>query len=312
MATVVTPTKTIMRPYREQGTIDYARLDYDADEPVQKPDAMQQNLQLLEIFTLLAAHFTDFHRRPDIFLDANTILCYDPDDLNVRVSPDVYLAFGVDTHAIRERKLYLPWEAGKPPDWVLEIASSSTSREDVGRKRDIYARIGVPEYWRFDPRDGAYHGEKLAGDRLMAGGYEPIELTTAPDGILKGYSAVLGLSLCWDDNWPRLYDPTTNTYLETWQQERVARRAERAARLDERAAREAAESRAASEQATREAAETRVAIEQAERLAEQAARRSAETRAAAERDKRRAASRSVRVCATNSRSTSPPRTCGGT
>ena len=67
-------------------------------------------------------------------------------------------------------------------------------------------------------------GSKLAGDRLVAGGYEPIELTTAPDGILKGYSEILGLSLCWDDNWPRLYDPATNTYLETWQQERAARR----------------------------------------------------------------------------------------
>ena len=42
------------------------------------------------------------------------------------VSPrDVYLAFGVNTHAIRERRLYLPWEAGKPPDWVLEVASVS-------------------------------------------------------------------------------------------------------------------------------------------------------------------------------------------
>ena len=121
--------------------------------------------------------------------------------------PDVYLAFGVDAEAIRQRKLYLPWEVGKPPDWVLEIGSSSTGPEDVGRKRDIYARIGVPEYWRFDPQDGAYHGAKLAGDRLVARRYEPIELTTAPDGILKGYSAVLRLSLCWDDNWPRLYDP---------------------------------------------------------------------------------------------------------
>ena len=294
MATIATTTKTIMRPYRVQGAIDYARLDYDADEPVLKPEAMQQEQPMQEFLGLLASRFTDFGQRPDTFLSSNTILCYDPDDLNVRVSPDVYLAFGVDTHAIRERRLYLPWEAGKPPDWVLEVASVSTGREDVGRKRDIYARIGVPEYWRFDPRDGAYHGEKLAGDRLMAGGYEPIELTTAPDGILKGYSAILGLSLCWDNNWPRLYDPTTNTYLETWQQERVARRAERAARLDERAAREAAESRAASEQATREAAETRVAIEQAERLAEQAARRSAETRAAAERDKRRAAEAELR------------------
>ena len=264
MATTATTT---IRPYRRLGEIDYDQLDYDPDEPVLKPDAMQQNLQLEVILGLLRAH-TDFNRRPDVFLDSNTIICYDRRDLNVRVSPDVYLAFGVDTQAIRRRKLYLPWEVGKPPDWALEIASSSTSREDVGRKRDIYARIGVPEYWRFDPKDGDYHGEKLAGDRLVAGRYEPIELTTAPDGLLKGYSEILGLSLCWDDNWPRLYDPATDTYLETWRQEQAARQAERAAR---------------------EAAEAQVAIEQAGRLAEQAARRAAETSAAAERAKRRAA-----------------------
>ena len=175
------------------------------------------------------------------------------------------MAFGVDAHAIRQRKLYLPWEVGKPPDWVLEVASVSTGREDVGRKRTIYAHIGVPEYWRFDPQDGAYHGAKLAGDRLVGGGYEPIELTTAPDGILKGYSEILGLSLCWDDNWPRLYDPATATYLETWRQERAARRTaeaqaavEQAARLAEWAARQAAENRTAVERAAREAAEARI------------------------------------------------------
>ena len=134
-ATAAAPAPT-MRPYHRQGTIDYARLDFDPNEPVLKPDAMQQNLQLLEIFGLLSAHYTDFNHRPDVFLDSNTILCYDPDDLNVRVSPDVYLAFGVDAQAIRQRKLYLPWEVGKPPDWVLEIGSSSTGPEDVGRKRD--------------------------------------------------------------------------------------------------------------------------------------------------------------------------------
>ena len=87
--TAAAPTIT-MRPYRKQGTIDYARLDFDPDEPVLKPDAMQQNLQLEAILVLLRAHCTDFNRRPDVFLDSNTIICYDPDDLNVRVSPDVY------------------------------------------------------------------------------------------------------------------------------------------------------------------------------------------------------------------------------
>ncbi len=251
-------TAPTMLPYHEQGAIDYARLDYDPDEPVLKPDAMEQEQPMQEFLGLLASRFTDFGQRPDTFLSSNTILCYDPDDLNVRVSPDVYLAFGVNTQAIRSRKLYLPWEAGKPPDWVLEVASVSTAREDVGRKRDIYARIGVPEYWRFDPKDGKYHGQLLAGDRLVGRVYEPIPLTTAPDGILKGYSEILGLSLCWDENWPRLYDPATKTYLTNWRQERAER--------------EAAEARVAVEQAGREVAEARVATEQTARLAAEAER----------------------------------------
>ncbi len=259
MTTTVPAPTTTMLPYREQGTIDYARLDFDPDEPVRKPDAMEQNLPLHEIHGLLASRFTDFQRRPDVFLDANTILCYDPADLNVRVSPDVYLAFGVDAQAIRQRKLYLPWEVGKPPDWVLEVGSSSTGRADVGRKRDLYARIGVPEYWRFDPtKEGKYHGQRLGGDRLVAGVYEPIELTTAPDGILKGYSELLGLSLCWDAGWPRLYDPATDTYLDTWQ--------------EERAAREVAEAQAAVEQAGRLAAEARIRQLEAELRRRQADR----------------------------------------
>ena len=132
----------------------------------------------------------------------------------------MYLAFGVDANAIRPRKLYLPWEVGKPPDWVLEIASESTGREDVDRKPSTYAR-GVPEYWRFDPTGGRYHGEPLSGLRLINGAYQSIELTTEPDGILKGYSPVLGLSLCWEEGWPRFFDPSTGTYLENWREERA-------------------------------------------------------------------------------------------
>ena len=124
------------------------------------------------------------------------------------------------------------------------------------------------EYWRFDPTGGKYHGQPLAGERLFEGVYRPIALTREPDGVLKGYSAVLGLYLCWARELPRLYDPEAETYLENWPE--VA------------AAREAAE-------AERDAAETQAAVEQAARLAERTARRAAETRAAAERDKRRAA-----------------------
>ena len=235
------PTKpTTMQPYRRQGEIDYASLDFNPDVSVEKPDAMEQHLEQWEVLGLLIARFTAFNQRPDVFVDFDSNICYDRSNLNVRISPDIYIVFGVDTRAIRPRKLYLPWEAGKPPDWALEIASESTWREDVDRKPAIYAQIGVPEYWRFDPSGGDYYGYPLAGDRLVAGVYRPIELTTEPDGILKGYSEVLGLSFCWDQGWPRFYDPATGAYLENWQRTSVTSAENAAARVEAEWQRDAA------------------------------------------------------------------------
>ena len=210
--------KAKMLPYNRRGEIDYTSLEFDPDTKHLTPDAMEQNLEVAELLGLFRARFTDFNRRTDVFLDNETYICYDPGNLNVRVSPDIYLAFGVDARAIRPRKLYLPWEVGKPPDWALEVASESTAREDVRRKPGIYSTVGIPEYWRFDPAGGRYHGAPLAGGLLRDGAYQPVELTTEPDDILKGYSPILELSLAWDYGWPRLYDPATGTYLEGWRE----------------------------------------------------------------------------------------------
>ena len=226
-----------MLPYRKGGPIDYASLDFDPDEWEWPPDHMEQSKEIAAVFALLNARFTDFHSRHDVFIDVGTNICYDPSNLNVRVAPDVYLAFGVDELAIRPRKIYLPWEVGKVPEWALEIASQSTRRVDIHNKPAIYARIGVPEFWRFDPTGGRYYGFTLNGLRLEGGEYRPIELTTEPDGILKGYSEVLQLSLAWDDGWPRFYDPAAGAYLETWQDDRRALQAEREALQAEREAR---------------------------------------------------------------------------
>ena len=230
-----------MLPYRRQGEIDYAVLDFDPNERELPPDHMEQRREIDEVMNLLTSWFTDFNRRPDVFLDGGTILCYDPNNLNVRVAPDVYLAFGVEAETIRPRKLYLPWEVGKPPDWVLEAASESTARVDVDRKPAVYAQIGVPEFWRFDPTGGDYYGAPLLGERLVAGAYQPIELTTGPDGILKGYSEVLQLSLSWAEGWPRLYNPVTRTYLSTWEDDKNALFAAESARMAAEATRDAAE-----------------------------------------------------------------------
>ena len=218
-------TTTTMLPYRRQGEIDYASLDFNADELEVPPDHMEQDREIHEIYSLIYAHVTGFGARSDIFLSFDTNVCYDQGNLNVRIVPDLYLAFGVDAEAIRPRKLYLPWEAGKPPDLALEVASESTAQNDVRRKPDIYARIGVSEYWRFDPTGGRYYDAPLTGLRLVNGVYQTIRLTTEPDGILKGYSTVLELSLSWEQGWPRLYNPATGTYLENARQVWDAREA---------------------------------------------------------------------------------------
>ena len=230
--TTAAPTPTML-PYVKRGEIDYASLDCNPDDPEPMPDAMEQEFVVQEILGIMHSRFTDFKTRPDVFLSSNTILCYDPANLNVRRQPDIYLAFGVDQAAIRRRRLYLPWEAGKPPDLALEVGSESTGTEDTVVKSRVYATIGIGEYWRFDPSGGEHHGEPMSGWVLRDGVYQPVELTTEPDGILKGYSELMELYLCWYEGWPRFYDPAIGKYMENWRQERAAYEAERALLLAE-------------------------------------------------------------------------------
>ncbi len=219
-----------MLPYKRGADITWSSLNFDPDEL--KARDMLQDPVLQEIGHVLSSHFSATGRRGANFFSNGTNICYDPNNLNVRVQPDYYVAFGVDEDSIRRRRLYLPWEVGKPPDFALELASDTTYRNDLGRKPGIYAQIGITEYWRFDPTGGQLYGEPLYGGTLVDGAYQPIQLTTEPDGVLKGYSAVLGISLCWIEgrNWLRFYDPTAGSYLNTLTELHAALETERTAR----------------------------------------------------------------------------------
>ena len=224
--------------YTIKSVIDYHGLSFNPDEPEPPPDAMYQYPTLEEVLHILGTHITSLYPSEDVFRSSNTFICYDPTDLNVRVGPDFYVAFGVDALAIERRKLYLPWEVGKPPDLALEIGSESTARQDITTKRRLYAEIGIGEYWRFDRTGGDFYGEPLAGDRLVDGEYRPVELTTDPDGVLKGYSPALRLSLCWrmvewaGSTGPMLafYNHETGEYLRNLRESEAARHMEQAAR----------------------------------------------------------------------------------
>ena len=201
-----------------------------------------------------------------------------PDDTRV---PDLMVAFNCDVALARRDNGYSLARHPRPPEFVLEVASRTTGIVDYTAKRADYARYGVAEYWRFDPTGGAYHDEALAADILVDGRYErlPIEWADAAHG--RGYSAALGLYVCWDTGELRFYDPLTGTYLRTLAEERAERRAEAAGRRRAEAeadARRRAEARA---DARRAAAEARAADEAARAEAEAEARRRAEARAEA-------------------------------
>ena len=133
--------------------------------------------------------------------------------------PDLLIAFGVDTAAYRARNGYVIAEQGKPPDFVLEVASPSTADTDVGEKREDYAAFGILEYWRFD-ETGEHHGTRLAGDRLVAGRYEPIDIEELDGGVLQGYSSVLNLHLRWESGSLGWYVPATGEHIPTYESQR--------------------------------------------------------------------------------------------
>lgn len=150
--------------------------------------------------------------------------------------PDLLIAFNARPELIIPRNGYLIPEQGKPPDFVLEVASESTGKIDECEKRRDYARFRVPEYWRFDHMGGDYHSTHLAGDRLAGGEYEPIAIHQTGEGHFWGHSDVLNLDLCWEDGQLRFWDPVNRRYLTTFLEERASRVAAEA-RADAEAAR---------------------------------------------------------------------------
>ncbi len=197
--------------------------------------------------------------------------------------PDLLIAFDVNRPLAVRQNGYSILEQGKPPDFVLEVASATTGENDYGDKRRDYANFGIPEYWRFDPTGGRRHDAPLAGDRLAEGIYQPVEIVEIGPEHLHGHSDVLNLDLCWDNENLRWWNPATRQHLPTFDETDEARAAAEARAQQEREARAAAEAHAQQEREARAAAEAHAQQEREARAAAEAhAQQEREARAAAE------------------------------
>ena len=195
-----------------------------------------------------------FAERADIYISGDMFLYYEEGNPRASVVPDVFVVLGAVKDELREggwRDIYKLWEEPKGPDFVLEVTSRSTRRQDQVRKRALYARLGVGEYFLYDPK-GEYLVPPLQGMRLRAGGYEPLAPSRLADGAAGVWSEALGLYLRRRGRALRLHDPATGRDLLTHREEAATRR-------EEAAARRAAEARIVEEAAARRTAEARIA-----------------------------------------------------
>jgi hypothetical protein len=122
------------------------------------------------------------------------------------------------------RRTYKLWEEGKMPEAIFEISSRSTWGDDWHIKFQLYARLGVKEYFLFDP-EYDYLPEPLIAFRLKDGEYKKLKVKKN-----RVHSEVMGLDLVDTGETLRLYDPTTDRYLPTLAEETWAREQAEAAR----------------------------------------------------------------------------------
>ncbi len=249
---------------------DAARVFYPESDgqPVAETDV--HRTLMFELIGMLQAFF---RADPHVYISGNLFLYYQEGDPRQVVAPDVFVVQGVRN---RPRRIYKLWEEGVVPAVVFELTSRGTRREDLRSKYALYERLGVTEYFLFDPL-GEYLRPPCRGYRLQQGRYRP--LPVGEDGSL--WSAVLGLALHVRGTQLRLYDPAGQRWLPTPQEEAAARRAaeEQVQVAEERASVEADARQVAEERATVEADARRVAEERA--TVEADARRVAESQMAA-------------------------------
>lgn len=86
--------------------------------------------------------------------------------IDVRLTPDTVLE--PDLCFVSAERLHIvgPKTIDAAPDLVVEVLSPGTRARDLGRKRALYARFGVQEYWIVDPETRAVTVFTLRGDRF--------------------------------------------------------------------------------------------------------------------------------------------------
>ncbi len=155
-----------------------------------------------------------FHRVANVVMEGGMFIYYEEGNPKKYIAPDIYVVLH---HDLGNRMVYKLWEEGKPPDFALEVVSPSVRTGDEVEKVALHERLGVGEYFRFQPIQEKQES-RLVGYRLRGGRYREVEaeprggLCSTRVGVemriegtsLRVRNAVTGLEYPWLDELPRI------------------------------------------------------------------------------------------------------------
>jgi Uma2 family endonuclease len=188
------------------------------------------NVAMRLLWGALEGHFAD---RPDMYVAFNLDLYWKEGDARERSDPDVLVARR--TAGKYKRRSFRVWEEKTIPCTLFEISSRRTWRIDLYKKPELYASIGVKEYFLFDP-EGCYLDPVLQGFKTVRRQARPMK--PARDGSLT--SKELGLRFVAEGDLLRYIDLESGQPILT-RNERSEQDQQRAADSEQRAAALAAE-----------------------------------------------------------------------
>ncbi len=239
------------RPYTKGPSLPYVPTDdaiiypHTDGEPMAVSDYHRHSL----IWTLqaLEAHFA---QNPEVYVSGDIFIYYREGEPRKSISPDVLVCFGINP---KLRLTYKVWEEEKVPDFVMEFSSKNTYDKDLDEKMDIYASLGIQDYFLYDA-EGLYLPSPLMGFTLV----DDVYVAIAPDANGGIRSSVLGLDFRLRGAEIAIYDPIADEWVQTLAEQEAVRAENAEARAEQEAARaENAEARAEQEAARAENAEAR-------------------------------------------------------
>ena len=158
----------------------------------------------LLLLQMLRDHFVN---DPQVYVASDLMFYYERGNPRAVKAPDIFVVKGVGKH---KRRVYKLWEEQVVPCTLFEITSKQTAQADLTTKYELYERLGVSEYFLFDPLD-EYLKPGLQGFTLVQGRYQALPLSSEGELI----SRELGLILRPQGDWLRLVDDYTHQVLLT-------------------------------------------------------------------------------------------------